>query len=279
MHTDLIIYTLLGLVIGSFLNVCIYRIPLGKSVVFPGSSCPHCGKPVRPYDNIPVVSYILLGGKCRDCRGSISIQYPIVELIAGGAFLACGWKWAFSSPTFVNTLLLCIVILLVFTDYHHQILPNVLTLPGLIAGILLSPFQWRLFFLHDLVSPGIAAWLWPGNPEAVLPLIGSVIGALAGGVPLLLLAITYEKLRKRQGLGMGDVKMMAMIGAFLGWPIAVLTIFAGSFLGTIVGVFLILFRNKDLQTKLPLGVFLGIGSAIFLFYGIPFVQWYLRIPR
>ena len=139
MTPESIIYTLFGLIIGSFLNVCIYRIPLGKSIVFPGSSCPSCSKPIRFYDNIPVLSYLLLRGKCRACGAPISFQYPLVELLTGLAFFACAKAWHFESPTYVNSLFLSVLIILVFTDYHHRILPNVLTLPGTIAGILLSP--------------------------------------------------------------------------------------------------------------------------------------------
>ena len=241
---------------------------------------PHCGKPIRPYDNIPVLSYLLLRGKCRGCGEPISIQYPIVELLTGAAFFVCAWKWNFAPPTFVNTLLLCVAIILIFTDYHHRILPNVLTLPGLLAGILLSPFQDRLYY-SDILSKIASSYIWPNDYQSVLPWVGAVIGAIVGAVPLFLVGIVYEKLRKRQGLGMGDVKMMAMIGAFLGCRIAFLTILAGSLLGTIVGVFLMSSRNMNLQSKLPLGVFLGIAAALLLFYGLPFWDWYyhLSVPR
>jgi len=278
MQIALVIYAVFGLVIGSFLNVCIYRIPLDKSIVFPGSACPHCGNPIRPYDNIPVLSYLLLRGRCRICGNAISVQYPLVELLTGAAFFACAWEWNFTAPAFVNSLLLSVLIVLVFTDYHHQILPNVLTLPGIAVGILLSPSQ-PVSYYSDALSTMAASWLWPENPQLILPWVGSLLGAIIGGGPLLLLAIGYEKLRKRQGLGMGDVKMMAMVGAFLGCRIAFLTILAGSFLGSIVGVFLILFRHKNLQTKLAFGVFLGIGAAVCLFYGLSVWDWYFRFPR
>jgi leader peptidase (prepilin peptidase)/N-methyltransferase len=279
MYIEPIIYSLFGLIIGSFLNVCIYRIPLGKSVVSPGSACPACGTPVRPYDNIPVLSYLLLRGKCRACGKSISIQYPFVELMTAVAFFACALKWNFAPPTFVNTLLLSAVIVLIFTDLNHRILPNVLTLPGTIAGILLCRLQLLDYYSFDPLAKRIAPMLWPGNPNAVLPWLGSILGALIGGGLLLLFGMGYEKLRKRQGLGMGDVKMMAMVGAFLGWPLAILTVMAGSIFGTIIGIFLMIFRHSNLQTKLAFGVFLGIGTAISLFYGLPFLFWYLRIPQ
>ncbi len=279
MQPELIIYALFGLVIGSFLNVCIYRIPLGKSVVFPGSACPACGTAIHPYDNIPVLSYILLRGKCRACGASISPQYPFVELMTGAAFFACAVRWNFAPPTFVNTLLLSIVIILIFTDLHHRILPNVLTLPGTAAGILLSPLQSLSYYSFDPLARRIAPMLWPGKPDTVLPWAGSILGAVIGGGLLCLFGLAYEKLRKRQGLGMGDVKMMAMVGAFLGWPLAILTVMAGSIFGTLIGVFLMIFRHSNLQTKLAFGVFLGIGAALSLFYGLSFLFWYLRIPQ
>jgi len=284
MNPESLIYALFGLIIGSFLNVCIYRIPLGKSIVFPGSSCPNCGKAIRFYDNIPVLSYLLLRGKCRFCGTPISIQYPIVELLTGLAFYACGRTWNFESPTYVNSLFLSIVIILVFTDYHHRILPNVLTLPGTIAGILLSPFQrppsnQLNSYYSDWLSIKTSNLLFPGNPEAVHPWVGSIFGALIGGGVLLVLGLGYQKLRKRQGLGMGDVKMMAMVGAFLGYYLAFVTIFFGSLLGLLVGIYLIVFRKMNLQTKLAFGVFLGIGATLALFYGFPFLIWYFRFYR
>lgn len=278
MLTFLILYALLGLVIGSFLNVCIGRIPLKKSVVSPGSHCPHCGGAIRFYDNVPLLSFLLLRGKCRSCGARISWQYPLVELLTALAFLACALKWRFAPPTYVNSLLLSVIIILIFVDYRHRILPNMLTLPGAVAGILLSPFQARSFHADPL--SGIAAsLLWPANPDSVLPWIGSVLGAIVGAGFLLVTAIGYEKLRHRQGLGMGDVKMMAMVGAFLGWPLVLLTITAGSVLGVLAGFFLILFRGMNLQTKMAFGVFLGIGSAISLFYGPQLFAWWLQIGR
>ncbi len=263
--TPLLLYALLGLVIGSFLNVCIYRIPIGKSVVSPRSACPHCGTAIPFYDNIPVLSFLLLRGRCRVCSVPISPQYPCVELLTGAAFLVCALRWHFAPPTFVNSLFLAVIIVLIFTDYRHRILPNVLTLPGAVAGILLSPLQ-DIEVYRDILPVS----------RALLPWVGSVTGAVAGGGMLLVVGLGYQKLRHRQGLGMGDVKMMAMVGAFLGWRLTFLAIFAGSFLGLLTGIYLIVFRKQTFQTKLPFGVFLGIGSALALFYGIPFLQWYLR---
>jgi leader peptidase (prepilin peptidase)/N-methyltransferase len=274
MQTILIFHTVLGLIIGSFLNVCIYRIPLGKSVVFPRSSCTRCGRQIAYYDNIPVLSYLLLRGKCRYCSAPISFQYPFVELLTGAAFLACGLRWNFAPPTYVNSLFLSVIIILIFTDFHHRILPNVLTLPGIIVGILLSPFQDSVVYM-DILSVKIADMFQLQTAKAILPWVGSVSGAVIGGGILLTIGYGYQKLRKRQGLGMGDIKMMAMVGAFLGWRLTFLTIFAGSLLGLLAGIYLIVFHKQNLQAKLPFGVFLGIGSALALFYGIPFLEWYL----
>ncbi len=278
MQPEPLVYALFGLVIGSFLNVCIYRIPLGKSIVYPNSSCPHCGTPIRFYDNVPVLSYLILRGKCRSCGKPISMQYPFVELLSGFAFYCCWSVWQWTSPTFVNSLFLSMVIVLIFTDYHHRILPNKLTLPGTAAGILLSSFQAPVLYT-DAISLKAASLFGFKYAHLVLPWVGSILGALAGGGFLFIVAFVYEKLRKRQGLGMGDVKMMAMVGAFLGWRLALLTIFAGSLIGTVIGIGLILFRSMNLQTKRAFGVFLGVASAFSPFYGLPFLHWYLSIPR
>jgi leader peptidase (prepilin peptidase) / N-methyltransferase len=266
-------WTAFGLVIGSFLNVCIYRLPRRESIVFPGSRCPKCGKAVRPYDNIPVLSYLLLGGKCRSCRQPISAQYPLVELLAGLSFYACAAVWGLTPPAFVNSLFLSLIIVLVFTDYHHQILPNALTFPGLILGLVLCPFQFPAFF-RDPLSYNLAALISTSHAETLLPWVASFVGAVAGAGMPYLVAVVYQLIRKRRGLGMGDVKMLAMVGAFLGWRIAFLTIFVGSFLGSVVGILLILFGGRTLQSKLPFGTFLGAAAAASLFWGNFIFQLY-----
>ena len=272
--TPIVFYSVLGLIVGSFLNVCIYRIPLGKSVVFPRSRCTKCDTQIPFYDNIPVLSFILLRGKCRFCFAPISLQYPFVELLTGAVFLVCGLHWNFAPPAYVNTLFISVTTILVFTDFHHRILPNILTLPGVVAGILLSPFQDPAVYM-DPISVRIANLFEYATARAVLPWAGSISGFMIGGGVLLVVGLGYQKLRKRQGLGMGDVKMMAMVGAFLGWRLTFLTIFAGSLLGLLAGIYLIVFHKHNLQTKLPFGVFLGIGSILALFYGLSFLDWYL----
>ncbi len=267
-------YTLFGLIIGSFLNVCIYRIPRRESIAFPGSHCPGCSRPIRPIDNIPVLSYLLLRGRCRFCGMRISPQYPIVEILSGLAFCSCALRWDVTPPTFINSLFIAIVIVLFFTDYWHRILPNVLTIPGTIAGILLSPFQLSTYY-EDGISYFLAGLLSQSDPFKILPWVGSVFGALFGGGTLFLVGWAYQAVRKKQGLGMGDVKMMAFVGAFLGWRLAFLTIFAGSLLGSVLGFLLILFRGKSLQHKLAFGTFLGPGAVAALFFGLRLFEWYL----
>jgi len=270
------IWAAFGLIIGSFLNVCIYRLPRHESIVTPGSHCPACGKPVRPYDNIPVLSYLWLRGRCRFCRQRISLQYPVVELLAAIAFFACASRWGLTPPAFVNSLFLSAVLVLIFTDYHHQILPNVITLPGVAAGFLLSPLQEETLLRDagDILAGNLAVTLHSSNPEAVLPWVSSALGALIGGGTLFLVGFAWQIVRKRQGLGEGDMKMMAMVGAFLGWRHALLVIFGGSFLGSIVGILAIIFFGKTLQTKLAFGIFLGLASIALLFYGNAFLLWY-----
>lgn len=269
-----ILYTVFGLIVGSFLNVCIYRIPRRESVVLPRSHCTSCGKDIRPYDNIPVISYVLLGGKCRQCGSAISPQYPVVELLNGLAYFACAYSWGLEPATFVNSLFLSAIIVLIFIDYQHQILPNVITLPGTVAGIALSAFQSQAFY-RDALSFGIASLVSPQNPDFILPLAGSALGAIISGGILLVVAFGYQITRKKQGLGMGDIKMMAMVGAFLGWRMGLLTILLGSLTGSIVGIFLIIFRGKNLQTKLAFGTFLGPGAVAALFFGLTFLHWYI----
>lgn len=277
MHLILVIYAVLGLVIGSFLNVCIYRIPLRKSIVRPRSSCTRCNTQIPFYDNIPVLSWILLRGRCRFCGAPISFQYPFVELLTGAVFFVCGLHWQFTPPTYVNSLFLSVVIILIFTDYHHQILPNVLTKGGTIVGILLCHFQDRTIYMYPKEPLWkITAGLFEEPvASAVIPWVGSICGAVVGWGVLWIVGRGYQMIRKRDGLGLGDLKMMAMVGAFLGWPLTFLTIFAGSFLGLLVGIYLIIFHKQNLQAKLPFGVFLGIGAALSLFYGLAFLEWYL----
>jgi leader peptidase (prepilin peptidase)/N-methyltransferase len=247
-----VIAALFGLVIGSFLNVCIYRLPLDQSIVWPASRCTTCGRALAWYENIPVFSYLALRARCRTCGQHISVMYPLVEVATAAMFVL--WLWAFGlTPLFAVRLLFgCAMIVLFVIDMQHQILPNEITLPGIAVGLAASLF------------------LEPGWRDAL-------IGALAGGGLLWLLAWSYERLRHREGLGFGDVKMLAMIGAFLGWQLMLLTLVIGSFTGTLVALLLMAAGRADWQSKLPLGTFLALGALPVSVVGHRFIAWYVGL--
>jgi leader peptidase (prepilin peptidase) / N-methyltransferase len=265
---------LFGLIIGSFLNVCIVRIPAHKSIVTPVSACTKCGVPIRAYDNIPVVSYLLLGGKCRGCKTPISPIYPVVELLTALLIYACyrtfgltaeGLKWAVFSA---------LMIVLVFTDLRERILPDVVNYTGFALGLLLS--------LFTVPADGTARWLaeriFDSPPPApVLSFADAVLGAAVGSGLLWLVAEAYFRMRGREGMGMGDVKMMLMAGAFLGIKRTLLTILVGSLLGSILGLAFILVRRKGSDYELPFGTFLGMAALLTAFFGTPVVNWYLKL--
>lgn len=244
-----VLITIFGTVVGSFLNVCIHRLPLRKSLMWPGSHCTSCQAPVKPYDNIPILGYLLLGGRCRSCRAPISIQYPIVELVTGLVFLAA--YLFFDSPAvFIQRLLFaCSMIVLFVVDLEHRILPDVITLPGIVLG-----FAFSLF-------------LPPGWRD-------SLIGVALGGGSLWLIGELYFRIRHEEGMGFGDVKMLAMIGAFLGWKLTLLTLVLSSFLGSIVGVAIIALNRGDMKYALPFGTFLAMGAIVAAAVGDPIITWY-----
>jgi leader peptidase (prepilin peptidase)/N-methyltransferase len=360
-----------GLLLGSFLNVVIYRVPRGESIVYPGSHCGACGAAVKPYDNIPLLSYALLGGRCRACKARISLVYPAVELLTGLLFLAVTLK---SGPTWTalaEMAFVAVLVSLIFIDARHQLLPNVITYPALIlavtARILLAWLEsgglfrvysfppdvlWTMPYLHLLraafigglliacavpifwlidrmdevlfgkyldwtepdsaqVTPeeaevedktqrrhdrivygtmllGLllaAGWialglLTPSSPDTIYyriaypDLLYSGLGALVGGGIIWLLRALYFYTRGVEGMGLGDVKMMAVIGAFLGWQSAILVLILGSLLGSIVGIALARRSQQGLKTALPFGIFLGIGALVALFAGAPLINWY-----
>ena len=263
-----------GLIIGSFLNVCILRIPERKSIVLPASACPKCGAPIRPYDNIPIVSYLLLGGECRACKAKISAMYPLVELLTALLFLACYLAFGLTLETLKWTVFAALMIVLVFTDFRERILPDVVNFTGFGLGLLLS--------LFTLPADGTARWIasrlldFP-PPAPALSLADALLGAAVGSGLLWLVAEAYFRLRKREGMGLGDVKMMLMAGAFLGVKRTLLTIMAGSLLGSILGLAFILVRRKDSTYELPFGTFLGMAALLVVFFGTPVVNWYQSI--
>jgi leader peptidase (prepilin peptidase) / N-methyltransferase len=262
---------LFGLIIGSFLNVCIVRIPEGKSIVMPASACPKCGTPIRPYDNIPVLSYVLLGGKCRACKTKISPVYPLVELLTALLFLGCFLAFGLSLEALKWAIFSAVMIVLVFTDLRERILPNVVNFTGFGFGLALSFFT----------KPADGTALWLANrffdfppPEPVLSLVDALLGAFLGSGLLWLVSEAYFRLRKREGMGFGDVKMMLMAGTFLGPKRTLLTIFAGSVLGSVIGVVYILVRRKGSNYELPFGTFLGMAALLAAFFGTQVVNWY-----
>ncbi len=262
---------LFGLVIGSFLNVCISRLPAGKSVVRPRSRCPKCGKHIKPYDNIPVLSYFFLAGKCRNCKARISPVYPAVELLTGLLFFACYLMFGDSILTLKWVAFSAILVVLIFTDWRERILPDAVNFTGLGIALILS------FFVRP--EDGTAAWLanrifdFP-PPAPVISFSDALIGAAVGSGLLWLVGEAYFRLRGREGMGFGDVKMMLMAGAFLGLRRTILTILAGSLLGAILGSIFILASRKGSTYELPFGTFLGAAALLVVFFGTPVVTWY-----
>jgi len=248
-----IVSIVFGAMIGSFLNVCISRLPKGESIVFPGSHCPKCGKPIRFYDNIPVISFILLRGRCRSCRTPISFQYPLVEAVTALASLTLFARFGASLSYLIYFSFVASLIVVTVIDLYHQIIPDVISLPGIAVGL-----------LSATVNP-------------FLSFFDSFLGALLGGGTLFVIAGLYQWLFKREGMGGGDVKLLAMIGAFLGWKAVVLTILLGSFAGSVIGVGIILLKGRDFRYAIPFGPFLSLGAVLSLFYGEALLRWYLGL--
>jgi leader peptidase (prepilin peptidase)/N-methyltransferase len=265
-----------GAIIGSFLNVVIHRVPREESIVFPHSRCPSCGNVIAFYDNIPILSYLLLLGKCRSCKAPISVRYPAVELLTALLFVAVTWHDGLTVALPFDLVFVAALVALVFIDAEHMILPNVITYPGIIFAIVARiaiPFLSGTPHFDDLgsLSQGPLATY----PSWAASLVGAIIGALIGGGSLWLMGWTWEKLRGVEAMGLGDVKMMFMVGAYLGWRLTILTIFMGVLSGSIIGIVLMMRQGKrDMQMLLPFGVFLGIGSIVALLVGPNIVEWY-----
>jgi leader peptidase (prepilin peptidase)/N-methyltransferase len=240
-----------GLIIGSFLNVCIHRLPLGESLVWPASRCPRCKTALKPYDNIPVIGYLMLKGRCRSCGNPIAGRYPLVELLTMGVFVAA--YLLYPLPLMFQRIAFgCAMIVLFFIDLEHHRLPNEITLPGIAIGFACS------FFM----PPG-----W----------VSSLIGILAGGGTLWLVGWLWFVLRHEEGMGFGDVKMLAMIGAFLGWELMLATLFVSTILGSLIGVGLIVAQKGNLKTALPFGCFLALAAILACVAGDPAVRWYMSL--
>jgi leader peptidase (prepilin peptidase)/N-methyltransferase len=241
---------LIGLCVGSFLNVCIHRLPLKQSVVWPASRCPGCGHELAWFDNIPVASYVILRGRCRTCRLPISMRYPIVEALTAAMFL---WHWTVFGPTpllLVRLVFACALIVLFAIDLDHQILPDVITLPGIVVGFACS-------------------WFVPPGP------LMSLAGIALGGGLLWAIAEAWFLIRKVEAMGFGDVKMLAMVGAFLGVKLVMVTFVLSSMIGGVVGVLLIASRRADMATRVPFGTMLAVAALMASLYGDALLTWYL----
>jgi leader peptidase (prepilin peptidase)/N-methyltransferase len=242
---------LLGLIVGSFANVCIHRLPLGSSIVRPPSACPRCATPIRALDNVPLVSYALLRGRCRSCQAPISLRYPAVEAINGAAYLGLALSFGPTPRTAFSMAFFSALLVLGLIDLDHQILPDVITLPGVVLGV-----------LANLALAG-----WPGA-------LGSLASAAGGFLVMWAVATVARWHYREEALGMGDWKMAAMLGAFLGWQKLLLAVLLGTALGSLVGGALVVLRGVGGRHKLPLGSFLALGGMAALFAGEPILAWY-----
>ncbi|HCC68682.1 MAG TPA: prepilin peptidase [Nitrospiraceae bacterium] len=263
MIVDYILIFVIGAIIGSFLNVCIYRIPRGLSIIRPSSYCPSCGKPIRFYDNIPIISYLILQGRCRLCKAKISFKYPLVEFLNALGYAVTLWKFNpltsmfFAWPSLI--VYLCFVsslIIITFVDLEHQIIPDRITLPGIPLALLFG----------STILPD------PFLRSTFLGFKSSLIGLLLGGGLFYLVAVL-----SRGGMGGGDIKLMAMVGALLGWKGALFATFFGSLTGAIVGIYLMIFKGKGRKSKIPFGPFLAFGAILSLFFGQEILYLYRAI--
>jgi leader peptidase (prepilin peptidase) / N-methyltransferase len=292
---------LLGLAFGSFLNVCIYRLPLGLSVVKPRSLCPRCQRPIAFFDNIPLLSWLILGGRCRQCKGTISVRYLFIELLTGGVFLVCYWHFGLTLATLKYCVFGFLLLGLIFTDAETKLLPDKLTLPGLLLGLLFSLFVP----VNDLVSqflPGAVNLPFGSDLVArLMSALDALLGAAVGAGFIYGAGAIYLRWRGIEGMGFGDVKLMAMVGAFVGIKLTVFTIFTASLVGSLFGVGTVLLvwvkrthrfmrsqanaqaaRRRGWQSaqmvyrfyQMPFGVFLGTMALVALFFGNKFLHWY-----
>ncbi len=244
---------ILGLMIGSFLNVCIHRLPQSKSIVHPGSMCPKCGREIRFYDNIPVLSYIWLKGKCRNCKSPISPRYPLVEILTGLMAVGVFLKYGLTVQSLIYFIFVCVLLVITFIDIDHRIILDIITLPGIF-----------IFFAASFFLPEIS-------------MVESISGILLGGGSLLAVAWGYFLLTRKEGMGGGDIKLLAMMGAVMGWKGVLFTLFASSLVGSVVGIAVMAATKKDMKLAIPFGPFLSIGAMAYVFFGFQFVSWYFNL--
>jgi leader peptidase (prepilin peptidase)/N-methyltransferase len=272
LYLDFVVFAF-GAVIGSFLNVCVHRMPLEESIVTPPSHCPHCNERIRWVDNIPLVSYLALRGKCRHCGAKISPRYFLVELLTAVLFLLMWLKltewdrplvhgiYFLKAP--IYWMVIAGLIVATFIDFEHYIIPNEITFGGLIVGLLLSAIYPPLMDADTIK----------------LSLLRSLLGAVVGGLSLLTVAVVGKLIFRKEAMGMGDVKLLAAIGAFFGWQSTLFTILVSSLLGGVVGVVLVLGRRKGWESRIPYGPYIAFGAVLWMFCGHEIVNWYLSFIR
>lgn len=266
-----------GAVAGSFLNVVIHRVPNEESIVFPNSACPNCKTPIKAYDNIPILSWLFLGGKCRGCKETISYRYPAVEALTGLLFLLTYLQIGFNPFLPVCLIFVAVMVSLIFIDAGHMILPNVITYPLLVFALLVRiiyPIVFDGNYFSDMAygpATNLAAY-----PAWLVSLFAGILGALAGGGSLWLVGEIWKRLRGVDAMGLGDVKMMLGVGALLGWRLSFVAIFLAAFSGALIGMIVIARqKEKDFQAQVPFGIFLGIGSILALLFGEQMIAWYI----
>jgi len=248
---NVVLIFILGLIVGSFSNVCIYRIPRNESIIYPASHCPKCSSPIKPVDNIPLLSFILLKGRCRHCGSRISIRYPIVEFLTGLIYLIIYLIYGLSVQTLIYIILSSALIIIAFIDLNEEIVPDVISLPGIVIGFIISFFVPYISF------------------------IDSALGIAVGGGLILIIGLGGSVIFKKEAMGGGDVKLAAMIGAFLGWRYVIISLFLGFFVGALAGIFLILSKIKSREDAIPFGPFIVLGSFITLLWGEKIISWYI----
>ena len=243
---------ILGTIIGSFLTVCVYRIPHGRSIVTPRSACPVCGKRISWYDNVPLLSFLFLKGQCRDCKSSIAPRYPVIELVNGLGYLLVVWRFGLAWTTVVYAGLFSVFWVVTWIDWDYKIIPDVITLPGIVIG----------FLCGSLLLP--TGW------------VNSLLGIVVGGGILLTLAWISPYVFGKEGMGGGDIKFLAMVGAFLGWQQAFITLMVASVFGAVIGIGLLTLKVMEKGQYIPFGPYLALGALIAMLWGIDLWQWYFR---